>query len=196
MTDRKFRFFTRKHMVGLALIVACCAILAMGSLAYFVAEETSYNVITTGKLDMLLVEETSGGQPWPEEGISGVMPGSVVDKIPQVQNTGTVDFYTRIRVTLSAVAEDKETALETEPVMLNINTEYWTEKDGWYYYKETVAPGGETEPLFTTVTFDEQMGNEYQNAEFHIDLLAQAVQSKNNGEGGALNAEGWPGIVE
>ena len=192
MTKGERKKISRKYIAVLAVMLACAAILATGTLAYFVAEETAYNVITTGVLDMLLVEETSGGQPWPDDGISGVMPGAEVDKIPQVQNIGTVDFYTRIRVTLSAVAEDKKTPLDTEPVELNINTEFWTEKDGWYYYRESVAPGGETEPLFTVVRFDEQMGNEYQNAEFYIDLKAQAVQSKNNDEGGPLSAEGWP----
>ena len=41
------------------------------------------------------------------------------------------------------------------------------------------------------MTFSTEMGNEYQNVKVKIDLDAQAVQSRNNGES-ALEATGWP----
>ena len=46
-------------------------------------------------------------------------------------------------------------------------------------------------PLFTTVTFAPEMGNEYQNSTAHIDVKADAVQVANNGDA-VLEAAGWP----
>ena len=46
-----------KRKIGLiATIVCCIAILTAGTLAYFNAEETAVNVITTGNLSMKLHE--------------------------------------------------------------------------------------------------------------------------------------------
>ena len=47
------------------------------------------------------------------------------------------------------------------------------------------------EGLITGVKFDERMPNEYQECQFELDVYAQAVQSKHNGET-VLYAEGWP----
>ena len=76
-------------------------------------------------------------------------------------------------------------------VKLNINTEKWTEADGYYYYNEVLKPGETTAPLFTTVTFDGTMDNLYQNCTTTISVAAQATQSANNGTS-ALTATGWP----
>ena len=45
--------------------------------------------------------------------------------------------------------------------------------------------------LFTCVTFDAGMGNEYQNATATVHVAAEAVQTANNGVT-ALEALGWP----
>ena len=66
----------KKGMLALVMLaVVCLSVLAGGTYAYFTVEETAYNVITMGTLDMELVEETTGGEPWPENGMSGMMPG-------------------------------------------------------------------------------------------------------------------------
>ena len=178
----------KRRMVLCAVIVLCMAIMAGGTAAYFTAEETAYNVITTGVLDMDLVEKTTGGADWPESGITGVMPGMVVDKIAYVENTGTIDFYTRLKVTVSVTAKDSE--LSDAYITLDYDTENWTEKDGYYYYNGVVSPEGKTEPLFEKVTFSKDMGNAYQNARVEILVEAEAVQSKNNADS-ALDAAGW-----
>ena len=180
----------KKQKVILAAVLAICiAIFATGTVAYFTAEETAYNVITTGILSMDLVEETTGGEPWPEEGISGVMPGMEVDKIPYVVNNGGIDFWTRVSVTMKVTGADGKT-LSDEYITLNYDRDNWTEKDGYFYYNAAVKPGEETKPLFTKVTFDTDMHNAYMNARVEIDVHAEAVQSKNNGDS-ALTAGGW-----
>lgn len=110
-----------------------------------------------------------------------------------MKNTGTVDFYTRVKIEKSFVPAqgDELPELNTGLVELNISKDWELCEDGFYYYKKPVAPGEKTEPLFTTVTFSTKMGNEYQNVKVIIDLDAQAVQSRNNGES-ALKATGWP----
>lgn len=182
----------KKRIVLIAAVIACIALLAAGTTAYFTAEETQYNVITTGMLDMMLHEETTGGEPWPEEGVFGVVPGVAVDKVVYVENTGSVDFYARISLDRIITAAEGVTAeLNFDHITLDIDTGNWTEKDGFYYYNRALAPGEETLPLFTTVKFAPEMGNEYMNAHVEIGVNAEAVQSRNNGED-ALSATGWP----
>lgn len=180
---------SKKRIIVIAAILCLAAILTTGTLAFFTAEETAFNVITTGTLSMDLVEETTDGRPFPEEGVSGVAPGQVVDKVVYIKNTGDIEFYARIKLDMTAAASDGS-ALGVGPMILDIDTANWTEKDGFYYYNSAVRPGDETKPLFKTVTFDTAMGNEYMDARFEIDVVAQTVQSRNNGNN-ALEASGW-----
>ena len=54
-----------------------------------------------------------------------------------------------------------------------------------------LKPGEVTAPIFTAVTFNANMGNEYQNATATVDVFAQAVQTANNGAT-VMDAQGWP----
>ena len=184
-------FNRKKKLVVIAMLVVCIAVLATGTLAYYTAQETAYNVITTGSMNMKLHDETTGGKPFPKEGINNIAPGMVIDKVVYVENDGSVDFWTRISLekTITA-AEGVDKELSFEHIKLNINTSAWEEKDGYYYYKKPVAPGKATEKLFTTVTFAPEMRNEYMDARVEIIVHAQAVQSRNNGDS-ALTAAGW-----
>ena len=182
----------KKRMLTAALALCCLAVLATGTLAYFTAEETAQNVITMGSLKMELVELNEEGKPWTN--VENIVPGMEVTKEAFVKNTGTVDFYTRVKITKTFVPAqgEEKPELNTKLVRLDINEKYWEPgNDGFYYYKKPVAPGEETKPLFTTVTFSTEMGNEYQNVKVKIDLDAQAVQSRNNGDS-ATKATGWP----
>ena len=125
-----------------------------------------------------------------EGGIRGVMPGMDVDKKVYVENIGGVEFYTRIKLEKSIESNSGKT-LNFNNIVLNIDTKNWTKKDDYYYYNEVVKPGAETKPLFTHVSFDEDLGNDYQNARVAIEVIAQSVQSKNNGTS-AVTAKGWP----
>lgn len=181
----------KKKLAVLALLVVCLAIIATGTLAYYTAQETAYNVITTGTLSMDLHDETTGGKPFPEEGIKGVMPGRVVDKVVYVENDGDVAFWTRIRLEKKITASDGNTErLNFNKITLDLNTADWTEHDGYYYYNKPLKPGEETAKLFNKVTFSKSLGNAYMDARVEINVIAQAVQSKNNGSS-ALDAIGW-----
>ena len=182
----------KKRMLTAALALCCLAVLATGTLAYFTAEETAQNVITMGSLKMELVELNEEGKPWTN--VENIVPGMEVTKKAYVENNGSVDFYTRVKITKSFVPAqgDELPKLDTGLVELDLNEKYWERgEDGFYYYREPVAPDEETEPLFTKVTLSTDMGNEYQNVQVIIDLEAQAVQSRNNGDS-ATKATGWP----
>lgn len=173
----------------LALVLCCAALISLGTQAYFNAEETAVNLISTGTLDMTLHDETTDGQPFPAEGIDGVMPGEVVDKVVYVANTGDCDFYTRISLE-KIINHSARSVLNPSMMQLNLNTADWTEKDGWFYYKTALKPGEKTSPLFTTVSFSRDMSNEYMDCRAQIIVDAQAVQSRNNGTS-ALDCQGW-----
>lgn len=186
----------KRRILAIALIVIGLSAVATGTYAYFVAEETAYNVITTGALFMDLVEEMEDGKPWPEEGIKDVIPCMEVGKVVYVENRGSVPFFTRIqKETIVTPGPGVTAELTDEYISVDINTESWIEQGDFYYYYRILQPGERTEPLFTKVSFAPEMGNEYQNATVEVYVLAQAVQSANNGYD-PLMALGWSDPVK
>lgn len=162
--------------------------------AYYTAEERAHNVITSGDIDIDLVEmmESEDGSIVPFENQEGVMPGVAVSKIVTVKNIGGQPAFIRIRLDqLITLADGTESDIDSSLVSCNLNTENWTEKDGYYYYNDILNPSEETEPLFTEVTLSGKMGNIYQSSKFELIVYAQATQVANNGEN-ALDALGWP----
>ena len=179
----------------LALLLAALGTVSAGTLAYFTADDTAHNVITSGGVDIELVEKTYNDNnelvDWPEEGVTGVMPGEAVPKIVTVKNTGASEAWVRVRADVTITRADGQPS-DTGLIEINFDTENWTEKDGWWYYSKPVKGGETTEfPLFTEVTFKTAMDNPYQNCTTSVDVSAQAVQTANNGET-VMEAAGWP----
>lgn len=177
----------RRKIMAVCVILCCLAIIAAGSLAYFTAEETAYNVITTGSVEMKLVEQKKDGSPF--EDVLGVMPGQTVDKIVFIRNDGTAAFFVRIALENTVTVDGKELDFD-QYISMDLNDEDWTYQNGYYYYNRALKPGEKTVPLFTKVSFADKMDNHYQNARVEIDVTAQAVQSANNGSD-PLKAAGW-----
>lgn len=186
----------KKRVLCLTFLAICLATLATGTMAYFVAEETSYSVITTGCLYMDLIQETKDGKPLPKDGTADVVPATAVDQVTYVVNRGSVPFFTRVIVEkVIHPAEGSDAQLNADYVTLNINEDEWTEENGFYFYNRILKPGMQTPPLFTEVAFAPEMGNEYMDARVEIRVLAQAVQSANNGTD-PLFAMGWSEAVK
>ena len=183
--------------LALSLLICCLAVAASGTLAYYTASEQAHNVITSGGIAIDLQEYSDADdQLVPFEDVDGVMPGMEVSKIVCVENTGASDAWVRVSVTKGIeLAQAGDTEPDLDLLVLDIDEENWTEQDGYYYYNRALRPGETTEPLFTTVTFAETMGNEYQNSTAAIDVTADAVQTANNGET-ALEAAGWPAAAQ
>ena len=180
-------------------VIALLSVAVLGTLAYLNAEETTTNVITTGSVDMVLYELDKDGNRY-NEGMSfdDVMPGMVLYKEPIIENLDdTQAFYTRARVTVTATAKNGA-SLSADPIALNIG-EDWVYSDGWYYYCGEVAPDDKV-TLFTNVTIDSAMGNEYQHCDVSVKIEAQAVQVKNNEVnanygGDYTKIQGWPAVL-
>ena len=201
-----------KKIFAAAIVVACLSLAGAGSLAYFTAEETAHNVITSGNVDIELQElrQNEDGTFEQFRDIVGVMPGVSVSKIVQVKNTGFGDAYVRIAVESSieladgslASAEDLEKYLR-----LDFNADAWTCVDGWWYYAADdsfghpgiLSPRLVTEPLFENLTFDASMPNEYMGSVATVTVTVQAVQSAHNPDDptlGPLAAKGWPSSAD
>ena len=182
----------KRKLLILSVLAILVAVTAAGTLAYFTDTGTAHNVITTGNVDIELNEWADEARTQPFEDKTGVMPGMEVTKIVEVKNTGTGAAFLRLYVEKNVYGADgKPMNSEPEPVSLNFNETEWTYSDGYYYYNRPLKPGETTEPLFTTVTFDPLMGNDYQNASAHVKVTAYAVQSANNGDSPQA-AKGWP----
>ena len=164
----------KRKILILSVLAICIATLAAGTLAYYNAETTAHNVITTGSVQIAV-------QEWANTEKTEVF---------TVKNTGKGDAWVRVKIEKAIqLAGDGEVDLGL--VKLDIDTTHWTAKDGYYYYNVALKAGEVTAPIFTKVTFDANMGNAYQNATATVDVTAQAVQAANNGKT-ITEAAGWP----
>lgn len=196
-----------------ALAVTACMVLAVGgtTLAYFTDSETAHNVVTSGGVDIEIVEKTRVGDDlfdFPENGVSGVMPGASVSKIVTVENTGSAPAWVRVRAERSVLgkggaelpleaevkvrdADGGERTVKVEVVSFEVRDGWVDGGDGWWYWTSPVAPGGSTGVLFDAVSFAALTPNGYQSCTANVDVSAQAVQSDHNGDA-VLEAAGWP----
>ncbi len=185
---------TKKIIIAVIVLALVIAASVGTTLAYFTAQDRAHNYIVSGSVKIEVQEwaDEEKTVSFPEEGIDGAMPGDHITKIVEVTNKGSGDAWVRIKVDKTIeLAEGTEGTPDTSLVELDIDTEHWTEEDGWYYYNAALEAGETTAPLFTSVTFDADMGNTYQNCTVSVDIAAQAVQTANNGST-ALEAAGWP----
>lgn len=186
-----------KRIIAVLAITSILAVMVFQTLAFFTAEDTALNRVTMGNVALILNDDTLDPEtedlvPFPEEGFSFVMPGDTVDKIVSVTNDGDNPIWVRVRLDRSLILADEAADIDFNVLGLDLNLEDWTEgEDGWFYYKEILEPGVTTENLFTQVTFPTSLGNSFMNAEVEIDVLAQGVQSQNNGAA-VSEATGWP----
>lgn len=187
----------KRKIFLISLLAALLAITAIGSSAFFNAEDTAHNVITSGRVNIAVIETMLDGTKlthFPAEGISGVMPGAAVSKIVQVRNTGDAEAWIRVRVGTTAKSAAQE-PLEPDFVHFDTESDWLDGGDGYYYYHEAVSAGDETTPLLREVRFDPDMSNDYQNCTVYIAVDAQAVQTANNAvpAGGSVwDVAGWP----
>ena len=181
----------KRKLLILSVLAICVAIVAAGTLAYFTAEDTAHNVITSGGVDIELKEWADEAKQTPFEDVAGIMPGVTVTKIAEIKNTGASEAWVRVLITKDIqLAGDSE--VDPNLIKLGLNRTDWTlGTDGYYYYNKALKPGETTAPILSSVTFEPTMGNEYQNAAATVDISAQAVQTANNGTS-ALTASGWP----
>lgn len=188
----------KKKILYIAAIIICLSIIGGGTFAYYTATDTARNVITTGGIDVQVVEQQLADgslQPYPSDRIT-VLPSTTVSKIVSVQSNQqaawvrmkyTVTFFDSGGNAMSHSADELDKLITVEP-----DNSRWSFSDGWWYYDTAIASGETASPLFEKVIFSgPNMGNEYQNTTVEIVVTAQAVQQANNGTT-PLEALGWP----
>lgn len=187
----------KKKIIYIAAIIICLSIITGGTLAYFTAEDTARNVITTGSVSVSVVQQqlTDGAlQPIADQPIA-VMPDTTVSRVVSVQSTKQT-AWVRMQYTIKLYdatgAEKALTADELAQIItISPDDTNWTLVDGWWYYSDAIGFGEAAQPLFDSIRFSAQMGNEYQGCSMVLQITAQAVQQANNGTT-VLEAAGWP----
>lgn len=187
----------KKKILYIAALVICLSIITNGTLAYFTAIDTARNVITSGGVNIKVVEQQLKNgkiEPYANDPIK-IMPASAVSKIVSVLSTNqaawirmnyTVTVFDANGKVMDIPAGELEKAVIIEP-----NRASWKKIDGWWYHKTSVESGEMTAPLFDSVSFSADMDNKYQLCRIEIDVNAQAVQKANNAAR-ATEAIGWP----
>lgn len=187
--------FMKKKCLICAFIAICLSIVAYGTTAYFSYEDTATNVITAGDIKIDLQEwsiSNDNGELIPFKDAIDVQPGMEISKIVQIENIGGQDAWVRILVDKTiALADGVDGDIDLSLISYDLNTEYWTEQNGYYYYNTILKSGETTEPLFTKVKFSSDMSNLYQYSKAVIGVKAQATQVIHNGET-VFAAGGWP----
>jgi len=181
----------KRKLLILSVLAICIATLTTGTLAFFTHEDRAHNVITTGGVKIAVQEWADKEKQTPFENLEGIMPSMSATKIAEIKNTGASAAWVRVKVEKNIKLQGNGTP-DADLVELDLNQTDWTlGQDGYYYYNQALQPNAVTEPIFTAVTFDASMGNEYQHATVSVDVSAQAVQTANNGDA-ATAAQGWP----
>lgn len=180
----------KRKLLILSVLAICIATLTTGTLAFFTSEGKAHNVITTGGVEIAVQEWADESRETPFRDLEGIMPSMSATKIAEIKNIGASAAWVRVKVEKNIQLQGNGTP-DANLVKLDLNTTDWTAQDGYYYYNKPLQPNAVTKPIFTAVTFDASMGNEYQHAKVSVDVSAQAVQTANNGDA-AMAAQGWP----
>lgn len=175
------------------LVVALAAIiitaLIQPTLAFYTTVGTATNVVTSGDIQLIIHETTASGAPFPSEGII-ILPGSVVSKRVTIENVCNHPFFLRVKL-IDGI--DKTELSSEDCFSLNIDTENWYFRDGFYYYKHVVEPYTTTTPVFTEVEIvGDKVDNSYIGSTLTLTVNAYAVQSEFNSAEFPWEAEGWP----
>lgn len=189
----------KKKLLALSMVAICLSVVAYGTLAYYTASETAENVITSGNVGIDLLEWADEDKTvpyeemYPDNEVTGVMPGTDVTKIVEVKNTGDNAVWVRVSVDKEIIlSEESEIDADAGLMTMDFDRDNWIDgEDGYFYYVTPLEAGNTTEPLFAAVSFDGNMSNDYQNCKAKVDVKAYAVQTANNGTT-VSEAAGWP----
>ena len=179
----KFRLL----LIALAAIVV--TVLTQPTLAFYTKLGIATNVVTSGGVQLKIIEKTADGSDFPTEGVT-VIPGDIVSKRVSVQNVCDQPFYLRLKLVSSSTNEE---LTPEECMKLDIDTVHWTYQDGYYYYNTILNPAETTPALFTQVEIvGSKIDQSHTGSLLRLVVNAYAVQSANNPAEHPWDASGWP----
>lgn len=134
------RKIQKKYIVlGISLLL-CLAIGVTVALSNDISN-TLINSFFVGSIDSEIVEEKPD------------VSGSIINKKPQIKNTGGSPALVRVRITVSPEKLWKPNG-ESNILTLDINEDYWeySSNDGYYYYKGVLNPYENNDDLISVFT--------------------------------------------
>lgn len=174
------------YVIALVILVIVFVFSAGSTLAAWTVQDDTVNKITIGSIKGLIIEEYVHAQT--------VMPGSTVEKVVSVKNTGNIDARIRVKIDKAwGAARDAEgklivnPLLSTDNILITYDTTNWfyEEADGYFYYIGVLLPGDTTRtPLMREFTVDKDSGNEYDHMHADIVVHMECIQAA----GGGLSA--------
>lgn len=200
---------TKKKVFVAALAVCLVAILSLGTLAWFTAEDSVENKFliadsdNNGEADFSVdvKESDDQGTTWTDTGLTfdDILPGETLPKLAVVKNTSTSDAYSQyIRVTITVVGTpawqigvlgaNLEDSLGIDETVWNITSLTWdatTKTNTLVMYLRDVLEKDEQATIFETVTIPGKFVNDatsqFNLTDFDISIKAEAIQSESLG---------------
>lgn len=175
----------KKKLGLITATVALGALLAVGgTLAWFTDTETATNVVTTGNVNISILEndevKDDSGITFP----GNKVPGASLDKVVTVANTGANPAYVRVTLDVTGTNSDGSVLTDDQIALIKAaikfpETSTWAADDNVYYYKGEVAPEGSTEALITGIEIPTTWDNNMTDLQFEVKIVAEAIQSEN-----------------
>lgn len=176
----------KRRVLALALILVLSALISSGTVAYFTTQKKTNNVITTGHIDIRLID--TGARDSKQ---ITVTPLSEYSREVSVKNTGNHPAWVRIALNCAVTLSNGSVERSDEWIRLHMCSADWVEQDGYYYYTKPLQPNETTPLLMDKVTFGADIDESYENSRTTLDIIAYGVQVENNGDT-YLEAQGWP----
>jgi predicted ribosomally synthesized peptide with SipW-like signal peptide len=181
-------------LVGMLVFSLAALLVVGGTMAWFTDNAKVTNLFTAGTVEIEVNEHDF-------ENITDWNPGDTTDKDVSVKSNGSKQTYVRVMLTpVWYDGENKADDVDAENVELILAEGWednWVESDGWYYYKDILNQGEETELLLDKVyLIGEDTGNEYQGLILRIEVEADAVQASNGAFKDAWGLDELPDGVE
>lgn len=183
----------KKNKLTILMIVLCIMVPIGGAIAYFRADTSSSNKLTSGNIGIELRDTTTSedGQS-SDEGIEFNFgyPGAAKDKETFVENTSDNELYTRITVTKYWQDEQGNKVIDANPEFIEIVTNdqsNWIIQDSdenkeivYFYYKNLLTPGEATDLFVNQIKLSGAIDNtdamKYSGLYAQLDFKADAVQ--------------------
>lgn len=172
----------KKLVLSLAAAAMIGTLAVGGTLAWFTDTEKATNVVTTGHVDISIMEKDSEDGEYEVQDSQGLeldgkyVSNATVDKFVKVQNNeGSNKAWIRVTVELPEKMEGAELILDSNK---------WESVDGYYYYADPVEVGAMTEALITGVklpNWGNEMTDQGLDDGLSIIVNAEAVQWDDRG---------------